>query len=81
LLVGGVAGAALGALARSRVFGLIGLVASLTGIAILLRGRLDQREERILSAEERIRSELDGLDPIARARVLKDLANSQLSSE
>ncbi len=41
----------------------------------LVRARLEQREEQIESAETRIRSELEDLDPVARARVIGDLAN------
>ncbi|MDH3227536.1 MAG: hypothetical protein OEM67_10680 [Thermoleophilia bacterium] len=81
LVAAGVVASLLGALARSRMLRLVGLLASLAGVAMLVRGRLEQREEQILSAEERIRSELDDLDPVARARLLADLADSELSSD
>jgi len=81
LLAGGAVVSVLAALARSRLLGLVGFVASLIGVVAILRGRLEQREEQILSAEDQIRSQLDDLDPLARARVLKDLAEAELSPE
>lgn len=49
------------------------------GAALLTAGALQRREERIDMAEYAVRSELDRLDPIARAKVMKGIAEEQLS--
>ncbi len=49
------------------------------GAALLIAGGLQRREERIGLAEESVRAELARLDPIARAKVMKDIAEEQLS--
>ena len=50
----------------------LGLVGG--GVAILLR----EREKGIDRVEERIAAELDSLDPLARAQVMKRVASAQL---
>ncbi len=55
----------------------IGLVAM--GLVIASRGAMSRRGAHILAAEDRVRSELAGLDPLARVQVLKDMASEQLS--
>ena len=74
---GGVAGALVTLLRRRRSLadwalpvGLIGL-----GCGILLRRRQSEME----AAQESIRAELDALDPIARAQVLKAVAEDQFA--
>ncbi len=49
------------------------------GASLLIAGALQIREERIEVAEETVRAELGRLDPIARAKVMKDIAEEQLS--
>lgn len=49
------------------------------GAALLIAGGLQYRAGRITLAEESVRAELDRLDPIARAKVMKDIAEEQLS--
>ena len=49
------------------------------GAALLIAGGLQYRSGRITLAEESVRAELDHLDPIARAKVMKDIAEEQLS--
>jgi len=73
---GGVVVFLLGWLLDLRLLRWLGLVASLAGGGLLARERLVQRSEKIDAAEGHIRSELDDLDPAARARVLGDIARS-----
>jgi hypothetical protein len=49
------------------------------GAALLIAGALERREGRIDAAEAAVRAELDSLDPIARAKVLKEVAEEQLA--
>jgi len=56
----------------------VGLLAGGAGVALYARERLAERSAKIDAAEERVRSELDDLDPVARAQVLADLARSAL---
>jgi hypothetical protein len=48
------------------------------GFVVASRGALSRRGAHILAAEDRVRSELAGLDPFARVRVLRDMASEQL---
>lgn len=50
-----------------------------SGTALLIAAALERRESRIDAAEAAVRAELDGLDPIARAKVLKEVAEEQLA--
>ena len=78
LTVGGVVVLALGRLRRSGLWTAVGLFSALAGCGLYARARFVERAERIDAAESRIRSELDELDPVARAQVLADVAKSQL---
>ena len=49
------------------------------GAALLIAAGLERRESRIAEAEAIMRAELGDLDPIARAKVLKDIAEDELS--
>jgi hypothetical protein len=60
----------------SRLLRVAGLGAALVGGGLYAREKLVERGEKISAAETSIRSELDDLDPVARAQVLKDLAES-----
>lgn len=51
----------------------------LGGIAVLGGGAVSRRSTRIGAAEETVRAELSRLDPLARARILKDMAGEALS--
>jgi hypothetical protein len=78
-----VAGGGLAAFLLGWIFGrgwlrLLGLAAAAAGGALYARGKLSERGQKIEEAESRIREELDDLDPVARAQVLKDVARSQL---
>jgi prefoldin subunit 5 len=68
----------LGVVAGSRLLRLVGIGAAVAGGSIYAREMLDERGERIDAAESEIRSELADLDPVARAQVLKDVAQSEL---
>jgi hypothetical protein len=46
----------------------------LGGIAVISGGAVSRRSDRIATAEEAVRAELSGLDPIARAQVLRGMA-------
>jgi hypothetical protein len=78
LAAGGVLVFLLGAARRSRLLRAAGLVAGLAGCGLYVRRKLKTRSARIEVAEGHIRSELDDLDPIARAQVLADIARSGL---
>lgn len=49
------------------------------GVALLVTALFEWRGDRIDAAEAAVRAELDSLDPIARAKVLKDVAEEQLA--
>ena len=49
------------------------------GLALLVAALFEWRGDRIDAAEAAVRAELDSLDPLARAKVLKDVAEDQLS--
>lgn len=49
------------------------------GAALLVAAALEQRKGRILQAEEVVREELDRLDPVARAQVLKEVAEGEIA--
>jgi len=73
LLVGsGVIGALLLLIRRERRIVAWGISVGLTlaGVTLLM----EQRQSHIDHVEQRILEELDGLDPVARAQVLKNLA-------
>jgi len=77
VLVGGGAVGALITLLRSRR-GPLDWVVSLSLMGAGLSFLLEGRQEHIHDAEEVILAELEGLDPIARAQVLKTVAERQL---
>jgi hypothetical protein len=68
----------LGTARRSTLLRAAGLLATLAGCALYARRKLEVRRARIDVAESHIRSELDDLDPVARAQVLADIARSGL---
>jgi len=76
--VGGVALFVLGSARRSTLLRAAGLLATLGAGALYARRKLAVRKARIDVAESHIRSELDDLDPVARAQVLADMARSGL---
>jgi len=49
-----------------------------SGAALVMTGQLRRRSGRIEDAESVISAELDALDPLARAKVMKDIAEMQL---
>jgi hypothetical protein len=68
-----------GVIVKSRLLRLVGLLSALAGGGLYARAKFAERGEKIDAAETTIRSTLDDLDPIARAQVMKDLAESELS--
>jgi hypothetical protein len=78
LAAGGVLVFVLGAARRSTLLRAAGLLATLAACGLYARRKLKVRRARIDAAESHIRSELDDLDPVARAQVLADIARSGL---
>jgi hypothetical protein len=78
LAAGGVAVALVGVARRSTLLRVTGLLATLGGCGLYARRKFEVRKARIDVAESHIRSELDELDPVARAQVLADIARSGL---
>jgi hypothetical protein len=77
--VGGLVVLTLGMIVGSRALRLLGLASAAAGGGLYVRHKLEVRNEKIAEAEDKIRSELDDLDPVARAQVLADIARSGLS--
>jgi len=71
--VGGVVALGGGLLLRSRLVWGLGLMATIAGAGFYARVKLAERHKKIEEAEGEIRAELDTLDPVARAQVLKDI--------
>jgi hypothetical protein len=59
---------------RSDLLRALGLIATVAGGGLYAREKLAERGEKIQEAETKIRSQLDKLDPVARAQVLLDMA-------
>jgi hypothetical protein len=78
LAAGGVVAFLFGAARRSTLLGAAGLVATLAAAGLYARRKFKVRRARMDVAESHIRSELDDLDPVARAQVLADIARSGL---
>jgi hypothetical protein len=68
----------LGLVRHSRLKRALGLLLLIAGGGFFARLKLAERGEKIGAAEGRIRSELDDLDPVARAQVLADMAREQM---
>jgi hypothetical protein len=73
---GGILALVIGWIVKSRMLRLIGLLATVAGGGLYARTKIDERGEKIDAAETTIRSTLEDLDPVARAQVLIDLAES-----
>ena len=78
LAVGGALVFLVGAARHSALLRAAGLVATFAACGLYARRKLKVRRARIDVAESHIRSELDDLDPVARAQVLADIARSGL---
>jgi hypothetical protein len=78
LAAGGVLVFVLGTARRSTILRAAGIFATLAGGGLYARRKLKARKAKIEVAESHIRSELDDLDPVARAQVLADIARSGL---
>ena len=62
-----------GLIVHSRLVCGLGLVATIAGGGLYARVKLAERHKKIEEAESDIRAELDDLDPVARAQVLKNI--------
>ena len=78
LAAGGVLVFLLGAARHSTLLCAAGLVGTFAAGGFYGRRKLKVRRARMDVAESHIRSELDDLDPVARAQVLADIARSGL---
>ena len=70
---GGVVAFVIGRILDSAVLRVIGAVVAVAGGGFYARRRLTERSKRIEVAASHIRSELDDLDPVAKAQVIADL--------
>ena len=75
--LGGMLALFLGWILGSSVLRFFGLAAAIAGGGLYARGKLAEREEKVESAQSNIRSQLEELDPVARAQVLKGLAEHE----
>jgi len=80
MAAGGIVVLVVGATRHSTVLRVAGLLATIAACTVYARRKFKVRKARIDVAESHIRSELDDLDPVARAQVLADLARSGLHS-
>jgi uncharacterized membrane protein YebE (DUF533 family) len=78
LAAGGVVVLVLGTVRGSTLLRAAGLLATLAACGLYARRKLQARKAKMDVAESHIRSELDDLDPVARAQVLADIARSGL---
>jgi hypothetical protein len=75
---GGVLALVLGWILSSRVLRVLGLAVAVAGGGLYARIKLAERTKKIEVAESHILAELDELDPVARAQVLKGVVQSEL---
>jgi hypothetical protein len=68
----------LGMIKHSRLLRALGFVLALAGGGVFARHKIAVRGEKIEAAENVVRDELAGLDPVARAQVLADIAHEQM---
>jgi len=76
--VGGIIVFAVGMARGSTFLRAAGLIAAAGAFGLFARRKRAARRAKIDEAESHIRSELDDLDPVARAQVLADIARSGL---
>ena len=78
LALGGAAAFVAGLIRHSRLLRALGILLALAGGGFFARRKLTDRAEKIDTAETNIRTELQDLDPVARAQVLADIAHEQM---
>ena len=74
---GGVVALVAGWRRNSPLLRAFGTTLALAGGGLYAHGKVAERDERIEATQSQIRSELDDLDPLARAEVLEGLARSE----
>jgi hypothetical protein len=74
IVAGGMLFIVLGWVMHSRVLRALGFLGAAAGSGLYARARIAERSEKIDAAESHIRSELDDLDPLAKAQVIAKLA-------
>jgi hypothetical protein len=78
LALAGAVAFVVGLIRHSRLLRVLGILLALAGGGFFARRKLSERSERIDAAESQIRSELEDLDPVARAQILADITREQL---
>ena len=73
---GGVLALVAGWRRNSPILRAFGTTLALAGSGLYAHGKIAERDERIEATQAQVRSELDELDPLARAQVLEGLARS-----
>jgi hypothetical protein len=58
----------------------VGALVAVAGALLLGMGLLERRTAQISEAEQVVRDQLSALDPVARAQILKDMADEQVTS-
>jgi hypothetical protein len=74
IVAGGILCIVLGWVLHSRVLRVMGFLGAAAGSGLYARARIAERSQKIDAAENHIRSELDDLDPLAKAQVIAKLA-------
>jgi hypothetical protein len=58
----------------------VGALVAVVGALLLGMGLLERRTTHISEAEQVVRDQLSALDPVARAQILKDMADEQVTA-
>ena len=65
---------------RSTTGYVVGALVAVAGALLLGMGLMERRIAHISQAEQVVRDQLSSLDPVARAQILKDMADEQVAS-
>lgn len=76
IVTGGILAVVIGWMRHSTALRLFGFVAIVAGSALYARDKYTERDEKIEEAKTSVHAALDDLDPVAKAQVLADLADS-----
>jgi hypothetical protein len=76
VVAGGMLALVVGWLSHSRLLRVLGFVAVAAGSGLYAREKYTERDEKIEAAKTSVHAALDDLDPVAKAQVLADLADS-----
>ncbi len=76
IVTGGILALVAGWMGHSRVLRVLGFLAVAAGSGLYAREKYTERDEKIQAAKSSVHAALDDLDPVAKAQVLADLADS-----